>query len=185
MVTLAWKTSNPSQVVKTAEVLIPKNAKVLDLGCGGGRNSVYLALKGHNVTAIDVADLGWSEGLENVNFIKGSVLEEVFPNNIDLIIMARLIAYLSFDELEALLNKCTRSLKQGGRLAFSYVVNGGIFTQNQIKVPKYKHELQKVKELLGEIGFKIIFCKSGGTKSKYVNFDAQIESYDIVCVRTD
>jgi len=33
--------------------IIPKESKVLDIGCGNGRNAVYLAKQGHRVTAMD------------------------------------------------------------------------------------------------------------------------------------
>ena len=32
---------------------IPKNGKVLDLGCGSGRDSLFFKTLGYNVTAID------------------------------------------------------------------------------------------------------------------------------------
>src|SRR3989304_1152048 len=34
---------------------IKKNAKILDLGCGRGRHSVYLSQKGFDVTGIDIS----------------------------------------------------------------------------------------------------------------------------------
>jgi tellurite methyltransferase len=37
---------------------LPENAKVLDMGMGEGRNAVFLALKGHNVTGVDQSVIG-------------------------------------------------------------------------------------------------------------------------------
>src|SRR5437763_1474337 len=33
---------------------LPKGSRILDLGCGRGRHSIYLASKGYNVTGIDI-----------------------------------------------------------------------------------------------------------------------------------
>ena len=37
------------------ETLLKRNSKVLDLGCGTGRVALYLAKKGHEVTAMDIS----------------------------------------------------------------------------------------------------------------------------------
>jgi SAM-dependent methyltransferase len=43
----------PTAMVRRWAPLIPRG-KVLDLGCGSGRDAIYLAMLGHEVTAIDV-----------------------------------------------------------------------------------------------------------------------------------
>ncbi|MBT4257569.1 methyltransferase domain-containing protein [archaeon] len=40
------------------EKLLKRNSKILDLGCGTGRAALYLAKKGHKVTAIDISETG-------------------------------------------------------------------------------------------------------------------------------
>jgi tellurite methyltransferase len=44
-----------SEIVELAGVM-PEPADVLDLGCGDGRNALYLAEQGHLVTAVDVSE---------------------------------------------------------------------------------------------------------------------------------
>lgn len=48
----------PSHALRLAVSLIdlPSTSNVLDAGCGNGRNAVYLASRGHRVTAIDFSE---------------------------------------------------------------------------------------------------------------------------------
>lgn len=50
--------SEPNDFLKDASKLIPSGAKVLCLAEGEGRNAVYLATLGLNVTAIDQSEVG-------------------------------------------------------------------------------------------------------------------------------
>ncbi len=43
----------------------PKDALMLDVGCGRGRHSIYLASKGFNVTGIDISDDSIAEAKES------------------------------------------------------------------------------------------------------------------------
>jgi|TARA_Y100000310_G_scaffold259523_1_gene268219 tellurite methyltransferase len=51
-------TLKPGKRLIYFESLLKKGSKILDLGCGTGRVSLYLASKGHNVTAMDIAKTG-------------------------------------------------------------------------------------------------------------------------------
>jgi len=48
----------PSTEVVTLANTLPPNARILDLGCGEGRNALYLAERGFAVTAVDVSEHG-------------------------------------------------------------------------------------------------------------------------------
>lgn len=55
---LPWEAKKPSTEIKKAikKYVLPKKS-IIDLGCGLGTNSLYLAQKGYHVTAIDIAPL--------------------------------------------------------------------------------------------------------------------------------
>lgn len=52
-----WGTQ-PSQLARDLAALVPQGARVLDLGCGEGRDSVYFASRGFEVTGLDVSAAG-------------------------------------------------------------------------------------------------------------------------------
>jgi tellurite methyltransferase len=60
-----------SPFVKFAINYIPKNSKILDVGCGNGRDSYYLARKGFCVKGIDYAYL--PKKSVNISFEKTSI----------------------------------------------------------------------------------------------------------------
>jgi tellurite methyltransferase len=52
-----WGLKTNSVVINSQEYLC-SNAKVLDLGCGEGKNSFFLANNGFDVTAVDISSVG-------------------------------------------------------------------------------------------------------------------------------
>lgn len=61
--------------------------EVLDFGCGNSLLSFIAALRGYNVTAIDMQPIHWSYALPNMRFIRCDILKSSFPkSSFDLII---------------------------------------------------------------------------------------------------
>jgi tellurite methyltransferase len=48
----------PSEEIRKLVHLLPPRAKVLDLGCGEGRNALFLAQAGFDVTVVDISEAG-------------------------------------------------------------------------------------------------------------------------------
>ncbi len=48
----------PSEEIVSLAGILPPGASILDLGCGEGRNALYLADRGFSVTAVDISENG-------------------------------------------------------------------------------------------------------------------------------
>lgn len=180
--TFSINTLEPSVIVKMLESHLEKNARVADVGCGAGRNSLYLAASGCSIDASDIVDLGWlPEGLVNVTFQKKTADEALFGQaTYDAIIMARLIQYLTKEELLAVFVAAHRSLKKHGWLAISYTASGGITDLDHYTFKKHKYSLSKVKTVLADVGFNVRECSSGSMTTRHVPHQVALESYDIL-----
>lgn len=98
----------------------------LDLGCGDGRNTLYLAASGFTVTAVDssrvgleklnrlAADRGLAERIRTV--VADARKFEYAPNSYDLVASVTLFDHLPSEDIPPLFKKVTASLKVGGIL---------------------------------------------------------------------
>ncbi len=92
---------NPSKEVEDIVSLLPKGAKILDVGCGDGRHSLYLAALGFQVDAFDISE----SAINKINYLKEQnnlnintyvcdVLEFKFKYKYDLIIVHGVLQFI-------------------------------------------------------------------------------------------
>lgn len=106
---------------KQVEEMVPREGNIVDLGCGEGLFSNYLALgsKKRNVFGIEIdknrikhAD----KGLPNTHFACGNISKADMPSA-DAIILMHVLHHLgSFNQQEELLKVCLSKLRNKGRL---------------------------------------------------------------------
>lgn len=108
---------------KTFNDLVPKEAKVLDIGCGYGFMSYMLAFTSGKRTItgidydedkIDTANHCFSK-TDTVNFVHSDVLGFAFEYY-DCIILADMLHYLPEEEQAQVVEKCIRHLNTGGKI---------------------------------------------------------------------
>jgi len=107
--------------------------KVLDIGCGSGRHSIFLAKEGFSVTGIDFSPKAlqlagkWASLEEvNVKFIKQNITKKLsFKNETyDACICIDSIHYSSTDEMNKILAESHRILSKNGTIFITLPQNG-------------------------------------------------------------
>lgn len=161
----------------------------LDLWCGKFRNSIFLATQWYKVIAVDVADLSSTYQLipkeirKNIKYILQDLDTYRIEGVFDVIVAARLFQYLSYTTVMTMIADAYTSLKKLWKLYISLNTEGGIFNQNQIDVPKYKHSIKRLVSDIQKIGFSIELLEKGAPVNSWVNYQDAIVSYDIICVK--
>ncbi len=107
---------------------VPANACVLDVGCGNGAVTAYLAKQFPAVTGVDFSDSGIEQARRNfprVQFERADVsgeMVELAPGSFDLAVSLEVVEHLYQPRLFAA--NCFRLLKPGGRLVVSTPYHG-------------------------------------------------------------
>jgi len=149
---------------------------ILEIGCGRSILSSYLALCGHNVTAIDrnrddiiKAAEGAKKYSAKVNFKTCDALKLEFPDaSFDLIIWEEVLEH--FEEPLAALKEGKRALKAGGEFIISVPNLGSIRSrmfrligqEKRLSSPDHKQYFNResLTALMNKAGFKIIALTS-------------------------
>ena len=117
---LVWSASANQLVVEELTDLRP--SKALDLACGEGRNAVWLAERGWQVTAVDFSRVGLDKGRAiaeerglDVDWVCADALTyDAGPDAFDLVLMAYL--QLTADERRTAVRAAIGSLRTNGTL---------------------------------------------------------------------
>lgn len=178
------KTLIPSILVSKYAGKLESEDHVLDVGCGNGRNSIFLAQQGCRVDCFDVMNLRWTENLpvelkKKINFQKSTILEYPYKaSQYQIVVLARVIQYLNNDELSFLFQKIKECLKPEGFLLLSYNTKGGIFNRKEINVSTYSYPIEQIIDMLTII-FRNVIVTEGSKISMHVNYSDEILPFDI------
>ena len=111
----------PNESIVRAAFLIPAGARVLDIGCGEGRNALYLAGLGFQTSAFDISVSGIKklrEMADQRNLIIGASVcdmrEYNFPHHYDLIVCQGCLHLIERAEWKLLINRMKKFTTPGG-----------------------------------------------------------------------
>lgn len=131
-----------------------KNLKVLDLGCGNGANSLFLAKKDAMVDAVDI-DKQALENFCHTNINKYNINIKLFFKNYiknkkyNIILALNILQFFSLKEIRSIVPKILNSLSKNGMLIlimFNSPVVEFINKQlNNFKILDYRHYSQRDK----------------------------------------
>jgi len=182
---IPWDTTeSPEELVQLINTEAVKPCKTLDIGCGAGHQSVYLARQGFDVTGIDIAEKAIAAAKENaertgvnVNFQVMDALNVSQLNNVfDFVLEWGLLHFIMPEFRERYVKEIARKINFGGK----YIVltfneespewGGGKYRVGLTGAPLYYSSTDELKELY-EPYFKILeskirptFFKNSGNK---------------------
>ena len=113
-------TRTHSEVLNAASVIKP--GKTLDLGCGNGRNSLYLAANGFDVTAWDknpasianIESIKAKEGIANLQTAIKDLNALSFDGEYDFILSTVVLMFLEAQTIPGLIANMQRCTRAGG-----------------------------------------------------------------------
>lgn len=143
--------TGPTMDVNEFYELFPKNAHVLDVGCGEGRNSLFMASLGNDVDAFDISENGIKKAKHiadqkglHINYFCCDLASFVFEKEYDIILSHGVLHLPYKDVRDTFIEKMKAHTKVGGYNAI------GIFTNRCPATPDnapYTHSLFNVGEL--------------------------------------
>jgi len=101
---------------------LPEGGSILDLGCGSGRDSVYLLEKGFDVTAMDASEELCELARIHIGYdvLQLSFAEMDFNEVFDGVWACASLLHVKSDEMVTILSKIIKSMKQNGILYMSF-----------------------------------------------------------------
>lgn len=126
------------------EHLIKDKETALDIGCANGSNSIFLANKGINVTAVDI-DLPENicKKSSQINWVSSKIEEYNFSTKFDIIMAFNVLQFISPEDVYDVLSNSVSYLNQNGIIFISSFTDKDPSYKKSKKIKKHfkKNEL--------------------------------------------
>lgn len=188
----------PSQfaVFVAGELMQPH--RIIDLGCGGGRDSMFFASRGHVVSGVDGSDaaiqncraLASEKGLAGLEFSCAQIGDTDLParlrraEGLPVLVYARFFLHAITDEEEAHFFELSRRLTEGGGMMAVEFRTMRDMAQQKVTGAHYRRFIDPVMfnaRALGA-GFAPRYFVEGFGFAKYKDDDAHVARF--ICERT-
>lgn len=162
--------NKPHALVVRLQKQLPKGSTVLDLGCGEGQNTIYLAKHGFTVTAVDISQVGIEKIASKKNIhIKTEVADILdhlkSPEKFDAIVCINILHFVKPKDLPYAIERIQSKTKSKGYNVIASFINSDK-TDKQALRSSGRYFLNK-KELQSTYAKWIMhFYKKGITKRK-------------------
>jgi len=120
----------PTADVAEHWTLFPEGGSVLDVGCGEGRNSIFLAEKGFVVDAFDISKAGVEKAKKiakerdvKINFMCVDLVQFVFEKDYDVILSHGVLHLCKKSERDLLIEQAQIHTRSGGYNAIDIFTN--------------------------------------------------------------
>lgn len=119
-----------------------KRGLVLDIGCGQGKETIYLANKGFDVVALDSSSVAIDQikeiikknKLKNIRAVNSDIIDfEIKKNAYDLILCFNVLYFLEKSTARRIVKKIQEGMKKGGIIAMSLFTVHDTFYNEQKK----------------------------------------------------
>ncbi|MDR1300770.1 MAG: methyltransferase domain-containing protein [Candidatus Nomurabacteria bacterium] len=135
----AWG-SRPTPIVVQAVKLLSggkeRHFSALDIGAGQGRDSLYLAKQGFQVTALDKLAAGLSQikaSDERIETVAADMAQYEFEQKFDLIIAINVLHFLKKSEIESSIGKIKQATARGGLVVVSVLLDNHKLETQELK----------------------------------------------------
>lgn len=158
-----------------------KPLKVLDIGCGEGKDAVFFAKNGYQVTAFDLSNDGIEKGKRlaekcgtYVDFFQADLNDYRLSENFDIIFSSGVFDYMKPELRESIIDNQKEHTNEGGLNAIKVFVNKPFIEVSDNKKKSYRYSWKSGEIfsyyhdwLISAMDEVIYDCNSGGVPHKH------------------
>lgn len=140
---------------------------VLDIGGGEGRNAVYLAGKGFDVTVTDVSEVGLEKiKSRSIKTKVSNILTDGIDHNYDAIIISNVLFHFSKEDALGVISKMKEKTNNGGVNVIVTFSNDGYYGERNKEKGRFYPSKKEIKDLYSDWDIKEVSTHKTDTLAK-------------------